>query len=396
MLRTPLHVPMTGRSPHESHRVATPLELFFDLVFVVALARAASVLHHAIAEGHAADGVLVFTMAFFGIWWAWMNFTWFASAYDTDDVPYRLLVFLQMTGALVFAAGVGEAFARQDFRLGVLGYVLMRVAMVAQWLRASRQDPEHRGTSLRYAAGIALVQLAWVAFLWVPLAARIPVFGLLCLVELLVPVWAEQTRMTSWHSHHIAERYGLFVIIVLGESVLAGSLAIEAVAASGLTMDLAAVVGGALLIMFAMWWLYFDGLPTSLLSSFRGAFIWGYGHFVVLGSAAAVGASIAVAADFTTEHAEISALAAVMAIAVPVACYLGSLWLLHLVSGERDASLWWVPITVVLVMLASQAPHSTLVIGLILVGLIAAKLVRRHVLTRARAVAGRVGEGSAG
>jgi low temperature requirement protein LtrA len=155
MLRTPFHIPMTGRSPHESHRAATPLELFFDLVFVVALARAATVLHHAIAEGHASNGIVIFTMAFFGIWWAWMNFTWFASAYDTDDVPYRLLVFLQMGGALVFAAGVGEAFARQDFRLGVLGYVLMRIAMVAQWLRASRQDPEHRGTSRRYAAGIA-------------------------------------------------------------------------------------------------------------------------------------------------------------------------------------------------------------------------------------------------
>jgi low temperature requirement protein LtrA len=376
---------MTGRSPHEPHRVATPLELFFDLVFVVALARAASVLHHAIAEGHASDGVIIFTMAFFGIWWAWMNFTWFASAYDTDDVPYRLLVFLQMAGALVFAAGVGEAFARQDFRLGVLGYVLMRIAMVAQWLRASHQDPEHRGTSRRYAIGIAVVQLAWVAFLAVPLEARIPVFGMLCLVEVLVPMWAEQTRMTSWHSHHIAERYGLFVIIVLGESVLAGSLAIEAAASSGLSLDLAGVVVGGLLIMFSMWWLYFDGLPTSLLGSMRGAFIWGYGHFVVLGSAAAVGASIAVAADFTTDHAHISALAAGMAVAVPVACYLGSLWLLHVVSGERDASLWLAPITAALVMLASQAPHPTLMIGLILVGLIAVKLVRRSRMVRTEA-----------
>jgi low temperature requirement protein LtrA len=373
---------MTGRSPDEPHRAATPLELFFDLVFVVALARAASVLHHAIAEGHASDGVTVFAMAFFGIWWAWMNFTWFASAYDTDDVSYRLLVFLQMAGALVFAAGVGEAFARQDFRLGVLGYVLMRVAMVAQWLRASRQDPEHRGTSRRYAAGIALVQLAWVAFLAVPLEARIPAFALLCVVELLVPVWAEQTRMTSWHSHHIAERYGLFVIIVLGESVLAGSLAIEAASASGLTVDLAAVVVGAMLIMFSMWWIYFDGVPTTLLGSFRGAFVWGYGHFAVLGSAAAVGAGIAVAADYTTDHAALSPLAAGMAIAVPVACYLGSLWLLHLMSGERDSTVWWVPLTVVLVMLGSQAPHPTLMIGLILAGLVGAKLVRRHALTR--------------
>ena len=81
---------MTARSPHETHRVATPLELFFDLVFVVAIAQAAGGLHHAIADGHALEGLIGYLMVFFAIWWAWMNFTWFASAYDCDDVPYRL------------------------------------------------------------------------------------------------------------------------------------------------------------------------------------------------------------------------------------------------------------------------------------------------------------------
>lgn len=383
MLRTPIHVPMKGRSPEEPHRVSTPLELFFDLVFVVALARAASVLHHAIAGGHASDGVIIFAMAFFGIWWAWMNFTWFASAYDTDDVPYRLLVFLQMTGALVFAAGVGEAFARQDFRLGVLGYVLMRVAMVAQWLRAARQDPSHRVTAQRFAAGIALVQVAWVAFLAAPLNARIPLFALLCLAEVLVPVWAERARGTTWHPHHIAERYGLFVIIVLGESVLAGSLAIEAVTTGrDLTVELVSVIVGALLIMFAMWWLYFDGTPTSLLRGLRGAFLWGYGHFLVLGSAAAAGAGIAVAADRTLDHAAISSLAAGMALAVPVACYLGSLWVLHLLAGVRDRTVWWAPVAIVLVLLTPMLPFTALAIGLVLALLIAAKLVARAFVLR--------------
>ena len=379
MLRTPLHVPMTGRSPTELHRAATPLELFFDLVFVVALARAAAVLHHAIAEGHASDGVITYAMAFFGIWLAWMNFTWFASAYDTDDVPYRLLVFLQMTGALVLAAGVGDAFARQDFRLGVLGYVLMRVAMVAQWLRAAHQDPGHRVTARRFALGIGVVQVAWVAFLAAPAGAKVPLFAALAILELMIPVWAERARATSWHPHHIAERYGLFVIIVLGESVLAGSLAIEAVVGgSGLTLDLLAVIGGALLIMFSMWWLYFDAAPTMLLRSFRGAFLWGYGHFVVLGSAAAVGAGIAVAADFTTDHAHISRLAAGMAVAVPVACYIASLWLLHVLAGEHDATVWWMPVAIVLVLLAPLAGPAPLVVGAILTCLIGLKLLRQQ------------------
>ena len=92
---------MRPRSPHETHRAVTPLELLFDLVFVVAIAQAAAAFHHSISEAHAVEGLVGFLAVFFGIWWAWMNFTWFASAYDCDDVPYRLAVFLQITGALI-------------------------------------------------------------------------------------------------------------------------------------------------------------------------------------------------------------------------------------------------------------------------------------------------------
>jgi len=74
---------MSGRDPNEEHRAATPLELFFDLAFVVAVASAASELHHAIAEDHVVTGLVGFAVVFFAIWWAWVNFTWFASAYDT-------------------------------------------------------------------------------------------------------------------------------------------------------------------------------------------------------------------------------------------------------------------------------------------------------------------------
>jgi low temperature requirement protein LtrA len=212
------------------------------------------------------------------------------------------------------------------------------------------------------------------------------VFGLLCAVELLVPMWAERPRGTDWHPEHIAERYGLFTIIVLGESVLAGSLAIEAAASGGgLGSALSGVIVGGLLIVFGMWWLYFDGAPVSLLETPQGAWTWGYGHFVVLGSAAAVGAGIAVAADFTTNHASISPLAAGMAVAVPVSCYLGSLWLLHVLAGERDATFWWIPVTVTLVLLSPLVGYAPLLIGAILTLLIAAKLVRQHRLGAAAA-----------
>src|ERR1700742_3214804 len=97
---------MTARDADESNRGSSPLEALFDLTFVVAVAQVADQLGTAIEGGRSLQGIVSFVMVFFAIWWAWMNFTWFASAYDTDDVPYRLLTLVQMTGVLNLAAGV--------------------------------------------------------------------------------------------------------------------------------------------------------------------------------------------------------------------------------------------------------------------------------------------------
>jgi low temperature requirement protein LtrA len=163
---TALLRPLRPRDPTEAHRVASPLELLTDLCFVVAVAQIAGVLHHAVSADHVGDGLLHFAMVFFAIWWAWLNFTWFASAYDNDDVGYRLLTIVQIVGSLVLAAGV-ESMAAGDFTLGVVGYVIMRIALVGQWLRAARADPVHRITCRRYAVGVLVVQLFWVLLLLV-------------------------------------------------------------------------------------------------------------------------------------------------------------------------------------------------------------------------------------
>ena len=89
---------MPGRDPDEAHRSSTPLELLFDLCFVVAVAQAAGALHHDLSAGEIGHGLVSYLVVFFTIWWPWMNFTWFASAYDTDDVAYRLLTFVQIAG----------------------------------------------------------------------------------------------------------------------------------------------------------------------------------------------------------------------------------------------------------------------------------------------------------
>lgn len=175
---------MRPRDPSETHRAASSLELFFDLVFVVAVSLSSAQLHHAESGDHVVSGVGAYLMVFFAIWWAWMNFTWFATAFDTDDWLYRVVTILQMGGVLVLAAGAAPAMTEGDWTLVTIGYVIMRLAMVTQWLRASRGAPALRATALRYAAGIALVQVLWVVRLLLPEGGGVLLFLLLVLGSL--------------------------------------------------------------------------------------------------------------------------------------------------------------------------------------------------------------------
>lgn len=373
-----LALPMRPRSPAEAHRASTPLELLFDLVFVVAVAQAAAGLHHTVAEGHAGLGVLRFAMVFFGIWWAWMNFTWFASAYDTDDVLYRITTFVQLLGALILAAGVPSAFNNTNFTIIVTGYVVMRLALVAQWLRAARSDPQHRSTALRYATGVTVMQALWILRLMVPDAWQVVSFVLLALAELAVPIWAERAGTTTWHPGHIAERYGLFTIIVLGESILSTTLGIQSAAQEGgFGGELLEISAGALLLVLSMWWLYFDRNADDMLTSLRVAFVWGYGHLFLFAAAAAVGAGLAVEIDYATHQAEISGLAAGAAVAVPVALYLLALLLMHLRPSERGRQVLPALLSAALIVLTPWTGHAVLLSGLLLVALLCVKIALR-------------------
>jgi low temperature requirement protein LtrA len=372
---------MRPRDPDEAHRASTPLELFFDLVFVVAVAQAASSLHHALAVGAVAAPVAKYLFVFFAIWWAWMGFSWFASAYDTEDIAYRLVVFVQMTGALILAAGIPRAFIDLDFGVAVVGYVVMRLAQVIHWLRvAAHAEPAARTCALRFAIGITACQIGWIVRLAIPGAWGVGGLVVLLVAELLVPVWAERACPTAWHPGHIVERYGLFTIIVLGESILAGTVAIQAVLDdTGLSAELASVIVGGLLIVFSMWWVYFDYQVPHVLTSDRTGFIWGYGHYFVFAAVAAAGAGLVVAVDHAAGHGPLSDAHAGLIVAVPVTVYLLTLWCLHLVIGASPTgSPWFVaPVTAALVLLASATAQPVLLIGVILAAMMAYKLTRR-------------------
>lgn len=360
---------MAPRSPSEAHRVSTPLELFFDLVFVVAVNFAASALHHDISENHIRHGILSFLPIFFAIWLAWLNLTWFASAYDVDDIPYRIMVLIQMTGALVLAAGIPRAFSEQDFRICIAGYVIMRLALVGQWLRVARSDLERRSTALRYAIGVTLVQIGWVWFGFVRDSFSWPVLIVLAILELIVPIWAERSAPTTWHPHHIIERYGLFTIIVLGEAVLSASLAIQAVVDTR-TFDgeRAAIAVGAIASLYMMWWVYFDYNAPDILTRLRKTFVWGYGHALLWGAIAATGAGIAVCIDYATDHSELTRTQSHLAMAVPLAIFLLSLWGFHdLTEARTSLRRLATPVAALLVVGSAWLPYAPVWMAIILI-----------------------------
>jgi low temperature requirement protein LtrA len=374
--------PMTSRDSREEHRAATPLELLFDLCFVVAVAQAAAALHHAIAENHIGHGVLSFGMVFFAIWWGWLNFSWFASSFDTDDVPYRVVTLVQIAGGLTVAAGVSPAFDG-DFRITVAGYVLMRLAMVVQWLRVARTDQACRPAALRYAAGITIVQILWVVRLALPDSIALPAFFVLLLAELAVPLIAERSASTNWHPHHIAERYGLFTIIVLGESILSATTAIKKGLDTGEHIaSLISLAVAGLVLVFSLWWLYFDQPGHVRLSKAKNLLTvasWGYGHYLIFASAAAVGAGLEVAVDYDTHTGHVASLPAAMVTTVPVAIYLLSVWLLHIgPTNECRPIAIGFPVTAVLVLAASFTPAPIHVAALLAAGLVALTVIATH------------------
>lgn len=373
---------MVRRDPGEAHRVATPLELLFDLCFVVAVAQAGSRLAHAVEAGHTGQGVAGYAMIFFAIWWAWMNFTWFASAYDTDDVPYRLTTLVQITGVLILAAGVPRAFDHTDYSIVMVGYVVMRLGLTTQWLRAARSEQDAaQATALRYAVGVVLVQIGWVAFGFLPYSATKPwVFVLLAAAELAVPVLAERPYPTPWHPHHIAERYGLFTLIVLGETVAAATVAVQSALDRGGSTELVPIAAGGLLLVFAAYWIYFAVPIHEHLRTGRSAFLWGYGHYLVFSMAAGIGAGLEVTIGQAVGDAHIGISSAAAAVTVPAAGFVFFTWLLHARHYKRSLAQQCVlPVTAAAILACTFARSwAVLCAGIVAALSVAVSLSLRH------------------
>jgi low temperature requirement protein LtrA len=274
-------------------RRASWLELFFDLCFVAAIAALGEELLH----DPTAAGIARFVLVFVPVWWAWMEFTWYATAWDNDDTLFRLSFLTAMFLVLVLAGTIpevqdegGEAFA--------LVYAAMQGVIALLFVKVLPHAADARPLARNYLVGDVIGGVAFAASIFVEPPARwwMWVIGMAAL--LIWPILAVRAYPGQpFDSRHIPERYGLFTIIVLGESVVAVAAGI---AQEDVTGDAAFTGSLGFGIAAAYWWTYFETVTTDPLSRERvaAAFVWGYGHFLAFAGIVmtAVGVRLAIVA----------------------------------------------------------------------------------------------------
>ena len=214
-----------------------------------------------------------------------------------------------------------------------------------------------------------MVQLVWVVRLVFPPEMQLWSFWIAALLEMLVPIWAERRQRTPWHPHHVAERFGLFTLILLGESLLASANAIiDAGSKTEATSGLIVLAVTGLLIAAGMWWMYFGFDQGDRMAASRTGFGFGYGHYFLFAAAGAASAGIEVELDLITgEAAHLPATTASTALAVPVALFMVSVWALLLRTRMTARASFGFVATAALILASIAVPLSTVTVAAVCV-----------------------------
>ena len=279
----------TLREDDDERRRATWLELFVDLMFVAIIS--------ACARGLALDvtlgGVGRFALEFLPAWWMWLGLTVYNDRLDADDVSHRL-AFLAMMLALGGMAVSAREFFGGGFEVYALSYVVARIVLIGLWVRGGRHNPRIRPLTNRYGLGFSLAALLWLVAIALSGPARIAVVIAAIVVDFGTPATTMRVQrdLPPLSRSHLPERFGIFVLIVLGESVISVE---QAVGNNYLHGSLAHITAGpaALALAFVPWWLYFDHvaenppLPSNLMT-----LLWTYPHLVMALALGMLGAGI--------------------------------------------------------------------------------------------------------
>jgi low temperature requirement protein LtrA len=276
-----------------TNRHATWLELFYDLVFVVVIFQLA----HNLEEDFSLYGFLGFLALFVPVWWSWTGAAFYATRFDTDDLGHRILILLQMVGAAALAVNVSDALGNDSAGFA-LSYAAIRIILVLEYVRTGVSKSFSSATPLirRYSIGFLCAAIVWIISAFIPPPFRFVLWAIGLVIDFATPITAGRLHSQfAPHISHLPERMGLFIIIVLGESVL------EVVAGvQKLEFDIYSmlILGLGLSIPFSLWWLYFDNVDGAPIRALRekgriGIYsLWLIGHFPLVVAITSVGVGL--------------------------------------------------------------------------------------------------------
>jgi len=240
----------------ERERHATWLELLYDLVFVAAISQLAVNLN----KDYSFIGFLNFSILFVPVWWAWIGHTFYLTRFDSDDVVHRLLTMVQIVAVASLIVHVPNALDKSSNGFA-LSYAAVRSMLVLEYWRAGRHNQPVRPLVNRYMIGFGCAAALWALSTFIPMPHRFMIWYLAIGVDFFAPLTAGTLHVKfPPHLMHLPERFGLFTIIVIGEAVVSIVMGIKA----GQLKSLSAASGMmGLIIVFTLWWGYFDGVKGA-------------------------------------------------------------------------------------------------------------------------------------
>jgi low temperature requirement protein LtrA len=275
----------------EQERHATWLELLYDLVFVAAISQLATNLN----KDYSFSGFLNFSILFVPVWWAWIGHTFYLTRFDSDDIVHRLLTMVQIVVVASLIVHLPEALGDSSNGFA-LSYAVVRSILVIEYWRAGRHNQHVRPLLNRYIIGFGSAAALWVVSTFIPVPHRFILWYLAIAIDFFAPVTAGQLHVKfPPHLMHLPERFGLFTIIVIGEAVVDIVMGIRAEHLNFVS-GIEGIMG--LIIVFTLWWGYFDGVKgagTITLTSkdhVRAYQQWLYSHLPLTMAIASVAVGI--------------------------------------------------------------------------------------------------------
>lgn len=304
-----------GRERHASW-----LELFFDLVLVVAIAQLA----HLFAHYPGWHGALLAGGLFCAVFLAWQGFSFYADRFDTDDFPFRIAAFAQMLALLALAVQIGDVANRQHAGFAI-AFAALRAILVALYVRAYRYVPLARPLIRRYAGVYAVSVVLWLLSAALPAWWSLVLWPAAILLDLSVPPLSTRLhRGIPVDPAHVPERFGLFTIIVLGELVVAVGIGTMAATWSPGVVAVAVVGFG---VAACLWWVYFERLLGQELAHAAVPIVtYAYAHLPLLGALMFVAGGVSV---LVRAHDDASVTAGAWALCAGGAAFLAALNLAH-------------------------------------------------------------------